>query len=150
MLAFGPDGSTAQGTFDVPLHETELDNFVLRVGRPRRSVRAFRSPQMEEAKRFGSQLFETLLQGDVREVYRGARQVAESRERGLRVTLYLTGVPQLMGALLTHCAQLGKYHFGWQGTESPFSRTHLARLRYIYVGVTGPNVLQMFCEDGSS
>jgi streptogramin lyase len=51
---------------------------------------------MEEAKRFGTDLFAELFQGDVRDVYTGARRVADERDTGLRVTLYLTGVPELM------------------------------------------------------
>jgi CHAT domain len=96
VLAIGPDGSTAEGSFSLPFDEVELDNFVLRIGAARRGVRAYRSSHMEEAKRWGSTLFETLLQGDVREVYQRARSVADSREHGLRMTLYLTGVPELM------------------------------------------------------
>jgi uncharacterized repeat protein (TIGR01451 family) len=96
VLALGPDGSTANGTFALPFNEMELDNFVLRVGQPRRGTRAFRSSQMEEAKRFGSRLFDAVLQHDVRDVYLGARRSAESEERGLRVTLSLTEVPELM------------------------------------------------------
>lgn len=92
----GPDGSTASGAFSPPFDKTQLDNFVLRVGRPRRGVRAYRSSQMEEAKRFGHELFESLLQGEVRDVYLSARRLAEVRERGLRVTLSLTGAPDLM------------------------------------------------------
>jgi hypothetical protein len=96
VLAFAADGSTAQGTFTKPFSDAELDNFILRVGLPRRSVRAFRSSQMEEAKRFGSELFDALVSGDVREVYLGARRASDAHHRGLRVTLYLTGVPELM------------------------------------------------------
>src|SRR5688572_1074819 len=77
VLAFAADGSTAQGSFTKPFSDAELDNFILRVGLPRRSVRAFRSSQMEEAKRFGSQLFDALVSGDVREVYQGARQASD-------------------------------------------------------------------------
>lgn len=97
VLASGPDGSTASGTFSPPFDETRLDNFVLRVGRPRRGARAYSSSPMEEAKRFGSELFEALVTGEVREVYLSARRLADAKERGLRVTLYLTGVPKLMG-----------------------------------------------------
>ncbi len=97
VLAFAADGSTAQGSFTKPFSDAELDNFILRVGLPRRSsVRAFRSSQMEEAKRFGSELFDALVSGDVREVYQGARRASDAHHRGLRVTLYLTGVPELM------------------------------------------------------
>jgi hypothetical protein len=96
VAATGPDGSTASGTFSLPFDETQLDNFVLRVGRPRRGMRAYRSSQMEDARHFGSQLFNALMAGDVRDVYLGARRLAEANERGLRVTLYLTDVPELM------------------------------------------------------
>lgn len=96
VVAFAADGSTAEGSFSAPFSKTELDNFVLRVGLPRRSVRTYRSSQMEEARRFGSKLSNALLQGEVREVYLGARRLADARDRGLRVTLYLTGVPELM------------------------------------------------------
>jgi tetratricopeptide (TPR) repeat protein len=97
VLAIGPDGSTAHGSFVAPFDSTELENFILKVGIPRRRVRSFRSPQMEEAKRFGSRLFDALFTDDIREVYKGAQRVAEEKQRGLRVTLYLTGVPELMG-----------------------------------------------------
>lgn len=96
VVAFAPDGSTAEGTFSSPFSKTELDNFVLRVGLPRRNVRAYRSSQMEEARRFGTELSHALLKDDVREVYLGARRLADAHDRGLRVTLYLTGVPELM------------------------------------------------------
>jgi WD40 repeat protein/tetratricopeptide (TPR) repeat protein len=97
VLAFGPEGATASGTFVLPFASMELDNFILRVGLPRRSVRSFRSSQMEEAKTFGAQLFNALLHDDhVRQAYYGARQTADARERGLRLTLHLTNVPELM------------------------------------------------------
>ena len=95
VRAEGPDGSTASGTFTPPFDETQLDNFVLRVGHPRRGTHAL-SSQMEEAKLFGQALFDSLFQGEVRELYLGARRVAEDRERGLRVTLSLTERPDLM------------------------------------------------------
>lgn len=95
-LASAPDGSTASGTFVLPFNETEVDNFVLRVGRQRLPVRSYRSAQMEEAKRFGSRLFEALMVDDVRDVFRSARAVAERSQKGLRVTLCLTDAPELM------------------------------------------------------
>ena len=96
VVAFGPGGNTASGRFARPISQVELDNFILRVGLPRRRVRKYRSSQMEEAKQLGTQLFESLLADDVGDLYHGARSVADSRNRGLRVTLYLTGVPELM------------------------------------------------------
>jgi CHAT domain len=97
VVASAPDGATASGSFALPFSETELDNFVLRVGRQRMSVRGYRSAQMAKAKQFGTQLFDALMVDEVRDVFRTARGVAESHSRGLRVTLYLTDVPELMG-----------------------------------------------------
>jgi streptogramin lyase len=96
VVAFGPGGNTASGAFARPISQVELDNFILRVGLPRRHVRKYRSSQMEEAKQLGTQLFESLLAEDVGDLYHGARSVADSQNRGLRLTLYLTGAPELM------------------------------------------------------
>jgi hypothetical protein len=96
VLAFSPDGGTSSGAFSAPFSELELDNFILRVGLPSRAVRGFSSSQMEEAKRFGAQLFESIMQGDIAEAYDGARSAANLHDRGLRVTLQLSGVPELM------------------------------------------------------
>jgi CHAT domain len=95
-VALGPDGAGASGTFELPFTETELDNFVLRVGRQRMGARAYRSEHMEQAKQFGTQLFDALMTQEVRDVFHAARGAAESRRKGLRVTLYLTEAPELM------------------------------------------------------
>jgi hypothetical protein len=95
VIAFGPDGGTATGQFTTPISQLELDNFILRVGRPR-SVRSYRSSHMEEAKELGRELFEHLLAEDVGDVYHGARAVADSRGRGLRLSLSMTGAPELL------------------------------------------------------
>jgi hypothetical protein len=96
VLAFGPDGSTAAGSFTSPFSVLELDNFVLRVGLPRRRTRSYGSTQMEEARRFGAQLFEALMQGEIGDAYVGARRLADAHDRGLRVTLQLSQAPELM------------------------------------------------------
>jgi hypothetical protein len=52
---------------------------------------------MEGAKTFGAQLFNAVLDDDhVWQAYYDARQTADTRERGLRLTLHLTNVPELM------------------------------------------------------
>lgn len=96
IVASAADGATASGEFALPFNETEVDNFILRVGRQRLPVRSYRSTQMKVAKEFGSRLFEALIADEVRDVYRSARAVAEKSRRGLRVTLCLTDVPELM------------------------------------------------------
>jgi hypothetical protein len=95
-VASAADGATASGSFVLPFDKTEVDNFVLRVGRQRLAVRSYRSAQMEAAKEFGSRLFEALIVDEVRDVYRSARAIAEKSHKGLRVTMCLTDVPELM------------------------------------------------------
>ncbi len=97
VLASGPGKSSASATFELPFEPTQLENFVLRVvGRTRSGVRSFRSPQMQEAKRFGSELFDAVFRGEVRDLYVAARRGAEEHGRGLRVSLGLSGAPELM------------------------------------------------------
>jgi hypothetical protein len=95
-VATAADDSTASATFEVPLSELELDNFVLRVGRQRAPMRSFLSTPMEEARRVGGRLFETLMVKGVRDVFSSARGAAESHRKGLRLTLCLSDAPELM------------------------------------------------------
>lgn len=91
-----PNGAVAMGEFIAPIGELELENFVLRVGLPRRRVRAYSSSQMEEARRFGSRLFGALMRDQVGQAFADARAGAEARGSGLRLTLMLGDAPALM------------------------------------------------------
>jgi CHAT domain len=95
-VASAPDGATATGAFVLPFSKTEIDNFVLRVGRRRLPVRSYRSAQMEEARNFGSRLFEALMVDDVRDVFHATRAVADQADEGVRITLCLADAPELM------------------------------------------------------
>ena len=97
VKAIGPDGRVATASFGTPVGKEKLENFLLRIGRPRSGVRGFHSPRMNEARKFGSSLFGKVMAGEVRDVYVSARSVAETRGAGLRLTLFLTDVPELMG-----------------------------------------------------
>ena len=50
-----PAGEAA-GEFSQPFSELELENFYLRIGRPRRGVRSLDSAEMETAKTFGTRI----------------------------------------------------------------------------------------------
>lgn len=95
-VATAADDSIASAIFEIPFTELELDNFVLRVGRQRLPMRNFRSTPMEEARRLGERLFEALMVGEVRDIFRSARGAAESSRKGLRLTLCLSEAPELM------------------------------------------------------
>jgi hypothetical protein len=97
VLAVASDQSTARGDFRLPFDESALNEFVRHVGSPRRRTRgeAFASAELDAARLFGSDLFEALFSGPVRDVYHRARERADSEDKGLRVTLYLSDVPDL-------------------------------------------------------
>ena len=79
----------------MPFTDTELENFILKVGRTRRGVRRLESPEMQLAKEFGGRLFRALMDGPVGERYREALGAARANRNGLRITLSLTTVPEL-------------------------------------------------------
>ncbi len=79
----------------MPFTDTELENFILKVGRTRRGVRRIESPEMQLAKTFGGQLFGAVMDGPVRDLYRATFAQARAAGEGLRVTLSLTDVPEL-------------------------------------------------------
>jgi CHAT domain len=85
----------AAGSFELPFGELELENFVLRVSRPR-GRRRIDSTATSEAKQFGGQLFEAMFRGHVRDLFREALANARAEGHGLRVTLCLSGAPELM------------------------------------------------------
>lgn len=81
--------------FSLPFTELEIENFLLKIGRPRRGVRRADSPEMEAAKTFGSRLFETVFNGDLLGcLYRSLDEV-NRQQAGLRLRLRLADVPIL-------------------------------------------------------
>ncbi len=95
VLATGPSGETT-GQFRLPLSKLELENIALRLSRGRSVVRRVDSPELELVRGLGGSLFEALFSGKVRDLYRDSIAVAREEGRGLRVTLALTGAPELM------------------------------------------------------
>ena len=79
-MASASDGGIATGDFRSPISAIELDNFILRVTRTR--TRAYRSSQMEEAKKLGGALFEHLMAEDVGDLYQGAWRSPTARDAG--------------------------------------------------------------------
>ncbi|MBP7146989.1 MAG: CHAT domain-containing protein [Acidobacteria bacterium] len=88
---------TGQGSvvFQLPFNDTELENFVLKMGRTRRGVRRIESPAMEAAKDFGGRLFRSVFSGDVGGCLHAALFDADARGLGLRLRLHLDQAPEL-------------------------------------------------------
>ena len=85
----------ADGSFTLPFSDLELENFMLKVGRPRRGTRRLESPEMEAARQFGAELFGAVFQDDIRLSLRRSLDEVERRGEGLRIRLRLTDTPEL-------------------------------------------------------
>lgn len=88
--------SEARCSFAVPFEALAIENFLLRVGRPRSANHRGRVPQpMQHTVDFGGRLFEALIHGEVRDIFIRERQDAENNDQGLRIQLRLNATPEL-------------------------------------------------------
>jgi tetratricopeptide (TPR) repeat protein len=81
--------------FSLAFSEQYIEIFLLKVGRPRRSVRRIDSPEMQAAKTFGGRLFETVLSGEVLSCFHASLNEASQKTAGLRLRLRLINAPDL-------------------------------------------------------
>lgn len=87
------EGSTS---FVFPFEQTLVENFVLKIGQPRRVRRRLGSPAtVELMKSFGGDLFDAVFSGDTGRLLAASRDSTRSRSVGLRVRLRLQDVPEL-------------------------------------------------------
>jgi WD40 repeat protein len=89
-----PAGGAA-GTFTLPFSDMELENFLLKVGRPRRGTRRLESPEMEAARQFGKTLYDAVFRDDVKLSLRRSLDEVERRDEGLRIRLWFSDAPEL-------------------------------------------------------
>jgi hypothetical protein len=90
-----PAGPTSSVTFTVPFSKLELENFVLRVGRPRRVVRRVDAPETAAIKIFGGQLYRALFHDDLLISLERSLGEAAANDAGLRLRLRLSDTPEL-------------------------------------------------------
>src|SRR3954451_2996660 len=83
----------ATAEFRLPFTDLAVENFLLRVGRPRRGVRRLDSPEMQAAKGFGERLFKAVFTGEVLASLRGSLDEAGRQGSGLRIRLRLADTP---------------------------------------------------------
>ena len=67
--ADAPSGGKAQAVFELPFDATRLENFLLKVGHPRRIPTRRLPEQAQDAVQFGTRLYEALICDAVRELY---------------------------------------------------------------------------------
>jgi tetratricopeptide (TPR) repeat protein len=91
-----PAGETAPAQFAVPFSDLEIDNFLLRIGRPRRApVRGEQSMEAAAVRDFGGRLFDAVFRDELRVALATSLDRAESRDAGLRLRLRFSDAPEL-------------------------------------------------------
>jgi outer membrane protein assembly factor BamD (BamD/ComL family) len=90
---FDSPAGQASAEFDLPFSKLELENFVLRMGRPRTGVRRVDSSEMEAVKQCGERLFRAVFSDDVYASFLRSRDTALDEGKGLRVRLRIN-VPE--------------------------------------------------------
>lgn len=93
-VTHSPAGA-ASGDFALPFSELELENFLLKLGGARQSVRRIESSQMDVAKQFGGRLYDTVFTKGVGDCLTRSLTFAQDHNEGLRVRLHLDGAPTL-------------------------------------------------------
>jgi hypothetical protein len=88
-------GGEATNDFILPFSDLELENFLLRIGRPRRGLRRLESPEMALAKDFGGKLYRAAFGAGVQGCFRSSLDEANHRGGRLRIRLRLKDAPEL-------------------------------------------------------
>ena len=86
----------ASTEFSLPFSVLEIDNFLLRIGRPRRGVRRVESSEREAARAFGTTLFRSIFKDAVGMQFHASLGKALEQGSGLRLRLRLTSTPELV------------------------------------------------------
>ncbi len=86
----------ATADFKLPFSDLELENLLLRIGRPRRGLRRIDSPEIQAARAFGERLFAAVFHDEVRACLRSSLDEASRQDAGLRLRLRLTDAPELL------------------------------------------------------
>src|SRR5262245_60401620 len=119
---FNSPAGQATAAFREPFSDLEIENFLLRVGRSRPTVRRIESPEMASAKAFGGKLFNEVFAGDVRGCLRSSIDEAGRQGLGLRVRLHLGQVPRLADLPWEFLYNAGMNRFLGLSVETPVVR----------------------------
>jgi hypothetical protein len=90
-----PAGECAPVQFTLPFSPLELENFVLKVGRPRRGTRGPGRPEGAPLKDFGGKLYGAVFAGEVRDRLLSSLSLVRGQGVGLRLRLRLNDAPEL-------------------------------------------------------
>jgi len=79
----------ATTSFHLPFSAVELEDFFLKIGKPRKIPRGAGSPQLQAAKTFGGKLFKAVFHDELFGCLRSSLDQVEERRAGLRLRLRL-------------------------------------------------------------
>jgi uncharacterized RDD family membrane protein YckC len=109
--------------FTMPLSPLEIENFQLRISRPRGSVRRVDTQEMASAKEFGGRLFNAVFAGEIQGLLRSSMDEARRQDRtGLRLRLRLNGVPELATLPWEYLYNSGRNQFLALSNKTPLVR----------------------------
>jgi hypothetical protein len=88
----------ASRPFTLPFSPLELENFILKIGQNRGSVRSLHIEQIDvpSIQKLGGALYEALFAGAIAERFRSSLAIARREGKGLRIRLRLSGAPKLI------------------------------------------------------
>lgn len=86
----------AQCDLTLPFSAVEIENFVLRMGQRRGTLRRVESSNLDAARAFGTSLFRAVMDGDVAGAYRSSLSWVEQHGTGLRIRLRLSEAADLI------------------------------------------------------
>ena len=89
-----PAGESAPVQFTLPFSELELENFVLKVSRGRRT-RGPGRPESAPLKDFGGKLYGAVFQDELRDVLQRSLSLTRAQQAGMRLRLRLADTPEL-------------------------------------------------------
>src|SRR5215472_5693218 len=90
-----PAGESTSVQFAVPFSPMELENFFLRIGRPRRGTRGPGRPESAPLKDFGGKLYGAVFQDELRDTLLRSLSQTRARRLGMRLRLRLADAPEL-------------------------------------------------------
>ena len=90
-----PAGESASVQFAAPFLPVELENFVLRMMRPRHGTRGPGRPESGPLKEFGGRLYGAVFQDELRDTLLASLRQTRAQGVGLRLRLRMTDTPEL-------------------------------------------------------
>jgi pSer/pThr/pTyr-binding forkhead associated (FHA) protein len=90
-----PAGNASK-EFTLPFSKLEIENYILKLGAPRRGIRRVETQEVEAAKEFGGKLYSTVFNDDIQSTLRSSLDEAGAQGAGLRIRLRFDS-PELAG-----------------------------------------------------